>query len=157
MARDSHRHFRSTPQVGAFQLLVAGGVGTPAVEAGGEVGWQGALEMEVLAGSRMLEAENAGVESLAREHLEAVLHKLTVTAEGGALEDGVATVGGVAEEGMPYVAHVGAYLVGSACLEDTLDEGDIAEALQHMPVGDGMLAMFVVADVHGAAVAWRPC
>lgn len=143
-----------TMREGAVRLA-GGGVVAPTVETGGKVVGQGALEVEVLASAGVLKAEDAGVESLARQNGEAVVYKLAVATEGGALEDGIAAVGGVVEERVAYVAHVGSYLVGATGLENTFDEGDVAEAFQHMPMGDGMFSVLGVTDIHRAPVAGR--
>ena len=109
--------------------------------------------MHVLVGGGVFEAEDEGVEGLPGQELEAVHDVLLVLGEGGAFEYLVAAIGGVVEEGMADMAHVGTDLVGAAGLEDAFYEGDIAEALFDAPVGDGVLAdLGVVVDGHDAAV-----
>ena len=69
------------------------------------------------------------------------------------IDEIIASGGGSVEEGVPDVAHVGAYLVRAAGFEDALDEGDVAETFQHMPVGDSMFApVGVGGDMDNTAV-----
>ena len=77
----------------------------------------------------MYEAEGAGMQGLSWTGLEAVEHELTVGARGGALEYLVTSIALVIEERVAEVLHMYTYLVGTSRLEDTLHEGDIADAL----------------------------
>ena len=115
-------------------------VGAPAVEQGYHVGREFGGEEHLFARARMYEAEGTGMQCLARTGVEAVGYKLAVRARCGALEYLVASVALVIEERVPEVLHVYAYLVRATRLEDTLHEGDIADALQHLIVRHGMLA-----------------
>ena len=109
--------------------------------------------MDMLASGGMFEAQCLGVEGLAGQQPEGVLDKLLVVRKGCAFQYSVSTVGCVVEKRMADVTHVGADLVGTPRFEDALYQGDVAEALHHAPVCDGMLAAFgVVCDVHHAAV-----
>ena len=133
--------------------VAVGGVVAPTFEDGGEVVWPRALEMEMLMGGGVLKAEDEGMECLTRHEAEAVFDKLLVAREGGAFEDAVATIGGIVEEGVSEVLHVGTYLMGAACLQDAFHEGDVAETLQDMPVCDGVLAAVgVIRHVHDATI-----
>ena len=133
------------------------GVIAPFFDEGGHVVGQRLLEMHVAARGGMLETQDAGMQRLARTEGETVFDELFVLAEGGPLEDDVAPIGGIAEEGVPDVFHVGTDLVRAACLEDALDEGDVAETLEDMPVGDSMFAAVGVGgDMHDAAVGRVP-
>ena len=95
-------------------------------------------------GTGMDETYRAGVESLSRQYLEAVVDELAVAGVEGALEDTVTAVEGIVEEGVADVVHVHAYLVGASCLQAALYHGDVAQTLKDPPVRDGMLACTVL-------------
>lgn len=127
----------------------------PFGEAGAEVIGEGCLEMEVLAGGWVVETQYHGMKCLSRQEREAVFDKLLVAAEGSALEDAVATISGIVEEGVAYMLHMGAYLVRATCFEDALDQRDISETLYDIPMGDGMFAAVGLGgDMHDAAILW---
>ena len=95
----------------------ADGVGSPFfyhfLHIGGNVG----VELDPLAGARVGEAKFLGMECVAGQDLEAIVHKLLVFGEDRALDDMVAAVGGVIEEGVAFVLHVDTYLVGASSLK----------------------------------------
>lgn len=61
----------------------------------------------------VFEAQQAGVQRVARHHREAVFDELPVFGEGRALEDAVAAVAFVVEQRVPDPRHVDADLVGA--------------------------------------------
>lgn len=115
-------------------------IGAPAVEQGGHIGGELGGEEHLLTGAGVHETERAGMEGLARTGVEAVGHKLAVGARSGALEYLAAAIALVVEERVTEVFHVDAYLMRAPRLKDTLHKGDVAYALHHAVVGDGMLA-----------------
>jgi hypothetical protein len=85
-------------------------------------------------------AEGLGVQGLAWAYLKAVIDKGFITAAALASQYLCSSVCLISKEGMTDVFHVGSYLVGAACLKATLDEGDIAEFLYHLPMGDSIFS-----------------
>ena len=80
------------------------------------------------------------MQGLTPAYLEAVAHKCLIGAAALAAQDLHASVALVGKQRMADVAHVGADLMGAPCLQDTFHQGDVAEALEHLVVGDGGLA-----------------
>ena len=78
--------------------------------------------MQMLAGGGMIKPQYLGVEGLAWQCSESVLYKLFVACKGGAFQDAVTTVGGIVEEGMSYMAHMGADLMCAAGLKADADK-----------------------------------
>lgn len=111
----------------------------------------------------MLESKNTGMKCLTGKNIKTIIYKLLVPRESGALEYSISTVGDIAEEGMPDMAHVGTNLVCATCLEDTLYKGNVAEALKDMPVSDGMFttlqllrkSFLVGVYAHDSTILWR--
>ena len=94
----------------------------------------------------MFEAQQAGVQRVARHHREAVFDELPVFGEGRALEDAVAAVAFVVEQRVPDPRHVDADLVGAPRFETALHEGYVTIAFQHLPVRHGVLAVGPVGE-----------
>ncbi len=92
----------------------------------------------------MLEAEAFGMECLPGHRGEAIFDKLFVFVEGRTLEDAVAAVPFVAEQGVSLPLHVDADLVCAARFEATFNEGYVTVAFQHPVVGHGVLAVRAV-------------
>ena len=113
-----------------------------------EIIWPLAIEVHLLLGNRMHEAEGLGMESLTWAELEAILYESLIAAAALTSQNLCSTVCLVHEERMADVFHVGTYLVGSACLQDALHEGGIAESLQHLVVGNGSLANATIRVEH---------
>ena len=90
----------------------------------------------------MYKTDGLGMEGMTGADSEAVVHELSVFAEYGAFYDLIASIGVVVEEGMPGVLHVYSYLVGTACLQDALYQGGIAESFQDLIMSDGFFSMF---------------
>ena len=88
----------------------------------------------------MDKAEGLGVQGLAWAYLKAVIDKGFITAAALASQNLCSSVCLVTKKGVTDVFHVGSYLVGAACLKATLDEGDIAEFLYHLPMGDSIFS-----------------
>ena len=88
----------------------------------------------------MLETERQGVECLPGAEGEAVAHETLVTAARGAAQDFVAAVARVANERMPDMLHVSAYLVGAARFEPALNERHITKAFEHAVMRHGRLS-----------------
>ena len=104
----------------------------------------------------MYKAEGLGVQRLAWAYLKAVIDKGFITAAALASEYLCSSVCLVTKKGMTDVFHVGSYLVGAACLKATLDEGDIAEFLYHLPMGDSIFSDARIGRCycHTQAIAW---
>lgn len=138
-------------------------VGAPTLKKSQKVVGEGRLEMEVLSCRRVDKSEDKSMEGLSWHNVEAIGHELLILGEGGAFEDSVATVGGIGEERVPDMSHVGTNLMGAARFEDTFDERDITKTFEDMPMGDGVLARLIVVgeervegiDRHDATVARR--
>ena len=94
--------------------------------------------MHVSTCGRVLEAKDTGMKRLPRKEIETIAYKLLVTRESGSLEDGIATIGDIAEKRMSDMAHVGTDLVCATRLKDTFDKGDIAKTFKNLPMGDSM-------------------
>ena len=105
----------------------------------------------------MDEAQRLGVQRLTRAEGEAVVDELLVFGVEGALQDPVAAVAGVVEERVSDVVHMDADLVRASGLQHAFHEGDVAQALQHAEVGDGVLSLrFVAADAEAQPVVGIP-
>ena len=100
----------------------------------------------------MDKAQRHGVERLARADVKAVVYKLFVFCKMSTFQDFMTTVAFVVEEHVADVLHVHTYLVRAPRFENTLNECDVAEALQHAVVGHGMLAFTLGQDSHLEAV-----
>ena len=88
----------------------------------------------------MDKAEGLGMQGLAWAYLKAVVDKGFIAAASLASQYFCAAVCLVTKKGVTDVFHVGSYLVCPACLKATLDEGDIAEFLYHLPMGDSIFS-----------------
>ena len=88
------------------------------------------------------------MESLTRAQIEAVGDEFLIRSGALATEDPVASITRVAEQGMAYVGHVDTYLVGATGLEDAFHEGDMAEVLERLVVGDSVLAGGIIGRKH---------
>ena len=120
------------------------GIVAPFVEKGGEVGREVRVELHPLACAGMGEAEGFGMEGLTRTEVETVADKLHIRRGALALEGDVAAIAVVVEEGVAYMAHVDADLMGAAGLELAFDKGAVGKALKDAVVGDGMLGVGVL-------------
>ena len=93
-----YRYWTAEPAGLGLVHIVA--VAAPLVEKLGHVLGKRCLEVHLPAGLGMHEAENSGVQSLARTYLETVLDELTVLGVDGSLADFRAAVALVIEERM---------------------------------------------------------
>jgi hypothetical protein len=90
---------------------------------------QFAVEAHSLAGSGVCKAQGFGMQRLPGHKLKTVLYESSVFAEGRTFQYLVAAVGGIVEERMPKMLHVGAYLMCAACLQIALYQRYIPEWL----------------------------
>ena len=89
------------------------------------------------------------MQRLTRDKLEAVLDKLLIFLECSTLQDAVATVALVVEQGVTLPRHVNTYLVRTTRLKTTLHQRNVAIAAQHLEVCHGMLTVGAVGkDIH---------
>ena len=95
----------------------------------------------------MGEAERLGMQHLSWTEGEAVLDKLAVFLRTQSFEDFASAVFLIAEERVPYMLHMHAYLVCASCFQSALDERDIRELLEHSPVGDSLFGLRTFLEV----------
>lgn len=117
---------------------------TPALHQRFHIGGQGTVEVELLSAPGMAKSQGFSVQGLAGAEFETIFHKLAVLGEGGALEDFIATVFLIHEEGVAQVFHVNSDLVGASGFQPALHEGHVAQALQNPVMRDRMFALAAV-------------
>jgi hypothetical protein len=105
---------------------------------GGKVLWPLAGEVHLFSRKGMPESQGLGMQGLTRTQGETVVDESLVFRCAFSTQYYGSPIPLVSEQWVPYVLHVGSYLVGAACLKATLDEGDIAEFLYHFPMGDSI-------------------
>ena len=93
---------------------------------------------------------------LAWADIEAVLDESLVGGRPLPAKDLGATISLITEEWVPDVPHVGANLVGATCLEHTLDEGCVSEALHHTIVCHSRFSYLGIGweNHHAQTIAW---
>ena len=134
--------------------LEGGGVGAPLLDELGHVVGHFAVEVHLLAGDGVHEAEGLGVQGLTGAGLEAVLHKLHILARGVAAQHAVAAIALVVEQGVPDILHVHPDLVRAASFELALHECYMGKVFNGMVVCYSMFAQVTVGkDAHEQAVA----
>jgi len=90
----------------------------------------------------MDEPQCAGMQTLTRAGCKAVVNKLFVFGEVGAPQYFVATISFIVEEGVADLFHVYPYLVGTAGLQTTFNQSDVAEPFQHAVVRHRRFTLF---------------
>ena len=71
-----------------------------------------------------------GMEGMAWQDLEAVLHKLFVFGKGGSLQDLVPSIGFIIEKRMPYMLEMYPDLMGPACFQLAFHKAEVAQAFK---------------------------
>ena len=94
----------------------------------------------------MHEPQRLGVERLPGTHGEAVVHELLVLGEVRAFQYLVAAIPLVVEQRVADMLHVYANLVRAPRLQHAFHKGDIADAFQHVIMGDGVFPYLGVGE-----------
>ena len=148
----------SVTQKFAFYLLLKcvlriSGVVVPLFEYRLEILRQAKGKLLILACLWVFEAQEACVECVAWHSLETIFDKLLILREGGTLQYLVATVTLIVEERVTDILHMNTNLVRSSRLESALHQSNIAVALQHLVVSNGVLTLRAIGkDIHLVAI-----
>ena len=127
-----------------FTSIILGGIYAPFVEEEPHVLRERSLEVHLLAGPRMAEAEGAGVECLTGTDLKAVFHELAVFSRSLPPEYLIAPIAGVVEKGMPYMLHVYTNLVRASRFKNAFHHRDISQFFYYAVIGSRMLSFRAV-------------